>query len=129
MVAHLGQIGVRVGPKITQADERFAAGIVERDSFARALGGDEDLILSHLAEPDEVGAVDGQLPDQAAPLHRDQAVCAGVFDRDRAAGLDRKLAGAEELLAVDRAIYDPLIDVTRRLAARAARWVPGNCSS
>ena len=129
VIADLGQIGVRVGPEITQAHERLAAGVVERHPFAGPLGRDEDLVLRHLAEPDEVGAVDRQLADQAAPLHRDQTVSPRVLDRDRAAGLDRQLAGAEELLAVDRAVDDPLVDVARRTCRPCARSARGSCSS
>ena len=39
---------------------------------------------------------------------------------DRAARLDGQLAGAEELLAIDRSINDPLIDVSRRPSTTGA---------
>ena len=114
MIADRGQIRVRIRPEVPQADERLAAGVVERHPFAGPLGGDEDLVRGHFAEPDEVRAVDRQLADQAAALNDDQAVSTRVLDRDRPARLDRQLAGAEELLAVDAAVDDPLVDVARR---------------
>ena len=113
MVSHFRQIRVRVGPEVSEADERLAAGVLEGDSFGGPLGGDEHLILGHLAESDEVGAIDGQLADGAAPLDDDQAIRPRILDRGRAARLDGQLAGAEELLAVDAAVDDPLIDVAR----------------
>ena len=61
------------------------------------------------------GLSTAELADHAAPLHDDQTVGARVLDRDRPARLDRQLAGAEELLAVDRAVDDPLVDVSGRL--------------
>src|SRR5262245_61254633 len=100
VVAHGGQIAVRIRPEIAQADELLAAGVLECHSLGRALGCDEDFILRDLAEADEVRAVDGELADRSAPLNYDQAESARVLDRGRAARLDRQLAGAEELLAV-----------------------------
>ena len=105
------------GPEVAEAHERLGAGVLERHALLRPLGGDEDLVLGHLAEADVVRAVDVELADRARALGDDQAVGAVVLDRDRAAGEDGQLAGAEELLAVDGAVDDPLVDVPLALAA------------
>ena len=115
------------GPEVAEADERLGAGVLEGHALAGPLRGDEDLVLGHLAEADEDRAVDVELADRAAALGDDQAVGAGVLDRGRAAGLDGQLAGAEELLAVDRAVDDPLVDVALGLAAGRGRSARGSC--
>ena len=83
MIADLRQIRMRIGPEVSEAHERLAAGVLEGDPFAGPLGGDEDLVLGHLAVPDEVRAVHRQLADRAAPLDDDQAVGTRVLDGRR----------------------------------------------
>src|SRR5262249_396247 len=111
VVPYIWQVGMRIGSEVAQADKRLAAGVLGGDALAGPLGGEEDLVLGDLAIPDEVGAVDGQLADRAAALDDDQAIGAGILEGRRAAGLDGQLARAEELLAVDAAVDDPLVDV------------------
>src|SRR5262249_50236610 len=109
-------MGVRA--EVSKADERLAPGVLEAHALARSLGRAEDFVLGDLAEADEVRAVDVERADRAAPLDDDEAVGTRILDRRRAAGEHRQLAGAEELLAVHRAVDDPLVDETFGLAPR-----------
>src|SRR4029077_21169559 len=117
VISHGRQALVDVGAEVAQAHERFGAGVPEGHALLRALVGDEHLVVRDLAVADEVRAVDGELADRTAALRDDETIRAGVVDRDRAAGEDGQLAGAEKLLAVDGAVDDPLVDVALAVAA------------
>src|SRR5262249_40428132 len=117
VIPYFGQVLVDVRAEVAEADERLAAGVLERDALGGPPGGDEDLVLRHLAEADVVGAVDIELADRAGALDDDQAVGTVVLDGGRPAGQDGQLAGAEELLAVDGAVDDPPVDVAFGLGA------------
>ena len=80
----------------------------------RPLGGHEDFVLGHLAKADEVRAVDAPASRSSRCPERRSGRRPRILDRDGSARLDRQLAGAEELLGVDAAVDNPLVDVARR---------------
>ena len=112
--------------KVAQAHQRFTAGVFD---FNPRIGGfkrNEDLVFGLLAKADHRGSLQVELAlrtsdaDRALPLHRDPAAGTGIFDRTFRAGIQRQLLGAEQLLAVDVAIDNPLVGV-----ASAGRFFSG----
>ena len=57
------------------------------------------------------GVCSASLPIRPFALHRDPAAGARVFQRALCTRLDRQFFGAEQLLAVDRAVDDPLVGI------------------
>src|SRR4051812_11589226 len=110
-VADFGEVVVRVGTEVAEADEGLAAGVFDLYAATGGFVGDEDFILGAGAEADHHRCLYVEGADAAAALDGDPAARAGIFQRAACAGFERQLFRAEELLAIDRSVDDPAIGV------------------
>src|SRR4051794_2164162 len=99
-----------VRAEVTEADEHLRARVLEGHPLPGPFLGDEHLVAGDLAVPDVDRAIEVELADGPPALGDDQAEGPVVLEGDRTAGIDRELSGAEEVLAVDLAVDDPLVD-------------------
>ena len=74
------------------------------------VGGDEKLVLRHLAEADHRGRRDVVPANRPVPLSQDEAVCGGVLDRHRSARHHRQLFRGVPC----RAVTHPLLAIAVR---------------
>ena len=119
---------MHVGAEVAQRHQRLAAGVFDFDAGGGRLVRDEHFVFGFLAEVNHGRRLQVELADAAAALHRDPAAGAGVLERALGPGLERQLLGAEQLLAVDRAVDDPAVGVALAAACRRRRSAPGSCA-
>ena len=81
--ARNGSLSGLPGPKcLRMTSGSLPLAILDADAGGRRVGGDEQLVLRHLAEADHRRRADAMAADGAFALHDDQPVGGGVRDGD-----------------------------------------------
>ena len=120
---------MHVGAEVAQADERLAAGVFDFDAAARPLRAVMNTSSSVLAPKRIItGVWMSSRPMRPRPCTVIQPLAPGSLQRALGARLERQLLGAEELLAVDRAVDDPAVGVALAAALLGRRSAPGSCA-
>ena len=73
---------------------------------------DKDFIFGVFTEPDHRGGLQRELPDATFALDGDPSAGCTISQHTLGPWLHGQLLRAEELLAIDRTLHDPLIRVT-----------------
>jgi hypothetical protein len=99
--AHLGRIGVHLGTKVPQDDQRLSpAGVLVGYACFRTIFSNEVFVFGEFVEADDLRAVERLAVDLAGALHADKAIGTGVPDGRLHSGLHSEFFGGEQLFAV-----------------------------